>query len=111
MTATLASAFALQPTQYWLEKFNAAGVPASPINSIADIFGEDYAAERNLVRPLPRDGAVEVPTVANPVNFSQTPVRYDAAPPALGQHTHEILKDELGMDEETIAALAENGDI
>jgi crotonobetainyl-CoA:carnitine CoA-transferase CaiB-like acyl-CoA transferase len=105
----LAAAFRRGSTAEWLQQLAAHGVPAGPINSIAEVLGDDYASERQLVRPLPHPIAGEVPTVANPVGFSATPVTYRLAPPLLGQHTMEILTDELGMGEEEIHSLAAAG--
>ena len=95
----------------WLQKLNACGVPVGPINTIEDIFTEDYAAERQLVRQVNRDDAGEIPTVANPVRFSLTPVSYRHAPPRLGQHTRDILTSELGYSAEQIDALVQSGAI
>jgi crotonobetainyl-CoA:carnitine CoA-transferase CaiB-like acyl-CoA transferase len=44
--------------------------------------------------------------VGNPLNFSETPIEYKRAPPLLGQHTDEILREVLGMDAPEIAQLA-----
>jgi crotonobetainyl-CoA:carnitine CoA-transferase CaiB-like acyl-CoA transferase len=52
-----------------------------------------------------------VPTIANPVNFSETRVEYRSAPPLLGQHTGEVLSQELGYSAEKIAALQSAGAI
>ena len=55
--------------------------------------------------------ADDIPTVANPVRFSATPVSYRHAPPQLGQHTDEILSQELKYSDEQIAALRRSGAI
>ena len=60
---------------------------------------------RRLAHPL--DDAM--PTVANPVRFSRTPVRYDLAPPLLGEQTQGILHDWLDYGEEAIARLTAPG--
>jgi crotonobetainyl-CoA:carnitine CoA-transferase CaiB-like acyl-CoA transferase len=52
-----------------------------------------------------------VPTIANPVSFSETPVEYRSAPPLLGQHTGEVLSKELAYSAEKIAALQAAGAI
>jgi len=49
-----------------------------------------------------------VPSVANPIRMSATPLRYEAAPPTLGQHTHEVLSS-LGIDERELQTLARDG--
>ena len=84
-------------------------MPSGPINTIADVFSDDYADERQLVRTLPHPAAGHVPTVANPVGFSATPVTYRIAPPVLGQHTMEILASDLGMNDERVRSLADAG--
>lgn len=96
-------------TSAWLSRLARAGVPAGPINTVADVLTDGYAEERQLVRRMahPLDGAL--PTVANPVRFSRTPVSYEAAPPLLGQQTQGILRDWLGYREEAIGRLIAPG--
>lgn len=98
-------------TEFWLARMSKKGVPAGPINSIADVFTEPYAQERELVRELHHPVAGQIPTVANPVGFSATPVAYRYAPPMLGEHTAEVLSGELGLSAEQIDALASKGAI
>jgi crotonobetainyl-CoA:carnitine CoA-transferase CaiB-like acyl-CoA transferase len=98
-------------TADWLATFAEAGVPAGPINSIADIFSEPYADERKLVKSLTHATAGKIPTVANPVRFSSTPVEYRRAPPILGEHTTDILAGELGMSNDEIQRLSAAGAI
>lgn len=43
-----------------------------------------------------------VATTASPLRLSETPVRYGMAPPLLGEHTHEVLRDPLQMDDAEI---------
>ena len=107
----LAGKFLKQDTDYWLDVLTDCGVPVGPINNIDDIFSEAYAQERQLVRQLQHPLAGEVPTVANPVRFSATPVQYRSAPPMLGQHTAEILSRELQYTPDQIAALSRDGAI
>ena len=57
----------------------------------------------------PLDAAL--PTVANPIRFSDTPVQYDQAPPLLGQHTDEVLAEWLDYSAAEIAELRESGAI
>ena len=87
-------------TGAWLERFGAAEVPAGPINDIAEVLTNAYAAERQLVRALTNGAGDEVPTVSSPVRFGETPVVYDRAPPLLGEHTEEVLQDWLGYSPE-----------
>ena len=83
-------------TLSWLETFAAHGVPAGPINDIGQVLGSAYARERGLVRELINGAGQTVPLVSNPVDFEATPVSYDKAPPLLGEHTEEVLREWLG---------------
>jgi crotonobetainyl-CoA:carnitine CoA-transferase CaiB-like acyl-CoA transferase len=93
----------------WHEAFEAAGVPTGPINSFEQVFADPQIQHRQMRLDLPHPAAGTVPQVANPVKFSATPVEYHRAPPLLGEHTAQVLRERLSMDEERIAALAEKG--
>ncbi len=107
----IAEKFRQQPSAIWIAKLGASGVPVGPINSIKDVFTEEYAEERKLVRHLRRDDAGDVPTVSNPVRFSKTPVSYRSAPPRLGEHTRAVLETELGYTSAQVTSLYESGAI
>ncbi len=65
-----------------------AGIPAGPINSVADVFDDPHIQARSL-KVKPED----VPGVRNPWKFSQSELKLDQTAPKLGQHTDEILKE------------------
>ena len=100
-----------ETTAYWLDQFASLHIPAGPINNLAQVFSDPVVAERRIVRSLDHSLAGEVPTVANPVRFSDTPVEYKLAAPVLGQHTAEVLKDDLGYSDKEIARLYDSGAI
>lgn len=83
-------------TAHWLNVFSASRIPSGPINDIGEALGDAYANERQLVRHLDSAAGDSVPTVANPVDFGNTPVQYEKAPPLLGEHTDEVLREWLG---------------
>ncbi len=107
----IAARFTGETTAYWLDKFASLHIPAGPINNLAQVFSDPVVAERRIVRKLDHSLAGEVPTVANPVRFSNTPVEYKLAAPVLGQHTAEVLKDDLGYSDKEIARLYDSGAI
>jgi crotonobetainyl-CoA:carnitine CoA-transferase CaiB-like acyl-CoA transferase len=96
LVGILAEEFRKAPTDHWLASFRDAGIPAGPINSLDVVLGDDYAKERGLVRQLEEAGQRAVPTVANPVRFSRTPVCYASAPPKLGEDEQSVLRDWTG---------------
>ena len=97
-------------TQEWITLFEDKAVPCGPINTVAQAFDDPQVRHRGIQQSLPRDtaqtgdGIGQVATVANPMRLSGTPVTYRSAPPALGQHTNEVLV-EMGLSEEAITAL------
>ena len=109
ITRLLDEVFSRRTTRAWVDLLDAAGVPTGPINSVAEVFREPQAVARGLKIELDHATAGKIALVASPMRFSQTPITYDLAPPALGQHTDEILRDMLGMSDAQIAQLREDG--
>ena len=95
-------------TVHWLKQLAERGVPAGPINDIQQVLTNAHAKERSLVRHLSNSRGQQVPTVSNPVDFAETPVSYKLAPPLLGEHTDEVLREWLGYSDELIAKLRES---
>jgi crotonobetainyl-CoA:carnitine CoA-transferase CaiB-like acyl-CoA transferase len=84
LAAILNSVFRRDVAAHWVERCLAAGVPAGPINSIAEAF--EFASTIGLDAVV--GGAVA--TVANPLRFSETPVEVTRDPPRLGAHDTEL---------------------
>lgn len=96
-------------TAEWVAPLEAAGVPAGPINDIAQTFEHPQVKHRKMKLDLPHPQAGTVPSVANPIKFSATPIEYKNAPPTLGQHTQDILSTLAGLSDGEIAALHDKG--
>jgi len=88
----------------WIARLEAAGVPCGPINNIAQAFAHPQVRARQLRRDLPHPLGGSAAVTASPLRFSASPVVYRNAPPLLGQHTREILRDVLGKSDAEIAA-------
>jgi len=93
----------------WIASFGTAQVPCGPINDLAQVFAEPQVRHRGLRLDLPHPTAGSVPGVRNPVRFSRTPLEYRRAPPLLGADTATELRERLGLDDGTLAALAARG--
>ncbi|MBP9175286.1 MAG: CoA transferase, partial [Rhizobiales bacterium] len=96
-------------TAAWVAALEAAAVPCGPINTIAQMFADPQVLARGLQIGLTRDDGVQVPGVANPILFSQTPVEYEKAPPKLGDGTNSVLGKLLGLTDAEIARLKDSG--
>ena len=98
-------------TSEWVKAFEAAAVPCGPINTIDQVFANEQVLARGMQIGMTREDGVQVPGVANPVLFSQTPLEYSAPPPKLGAATALILERVLGMNNDEIAKLRANGSV
>ncbi len=96
-------------TQEWIAAFESASVPCGPINSIDQVFDNEQVVSRGMVQSLTRDDGLRVPSVKNPIVFSETPTETKNAPPRLGEHTVRVLRDTLGLSDAEIAALKDAG--
>ncbi len=93
----------------WLRLLESANVPCGPINALDRVFADPQVQHRGLQLSLPYGSSLESPAVANPINFSESPLRYEHAAPTLGEHTDHVLRDILNIDGAEIARLKDAG--
>ncbi|MEO3961967.1 CaiB/BaiF CoA transferase family protein, partial [Chromobacterium piscinae] len=106
----LAQAFRHHGRDYWLSALDKAGVPCGPINNVAEAFADPQAQAREMELEMRDAAGQQVPLVGCPIKLSGTPVEYNLAPPALGEHTEQILRA-LGYVDSDIVALRNNGTV
>ncbi|MBU0749493.1 MAG: CoA transferase [Gammaproteobacteria bacterium] len=103
-------------TADWITLLEDKAVPCGPVNTIAQAFDDAQVQARGLAVTLPRwkddqvatDNVQQITGVASPLRLSANPPVLRNAPPALGQHTDEVLS-EMGLDAARIAALRSQG--
>jgi crotonobetainyl-CoA:carnitine CoA-transferase CaiB-like acyl-CoA transferase len=93
LIAELEAIMRTRPRDAWVAELQKVGVPCGPINDLDQVFHSEQVRHRQIWRTLPHPLAGQTPTTASPMRFSETPIRYRAAPPLLGQHTQEILAE------------------
>jgi crotonobetainyl-CoA:carnitine CoA-transferase CaiB-like acyl-CoA transferase len=76
-----------------LAKLQAAGVPASPINNIGQMFADPQTIARGMRLDLDDGHGNLLPSVRAPMVMSGTPLIYERPSPRLGEHTEEILAE------------------
>ena len=101
--------FASRPRAHWIDALARAGVPCGPVYELDEVFADPQLRAREMVVQQPHPQRREMPMLANPIRFSDTPVRYRRPPPALGEHTDEVLRDSVGYDAERVAQLRKDG--
>lgn len=101
--------FSRRTTREWVEALDAAGVANGPINNLKQVFEEPQVIARGMKIELAHPGGGKVPLSTSPMRFSETPLEFKLPPPTLGQHTGEVLKSVLGLDDAAIARLCAEG--
>jgi crotonobetainyl-CoA:carnitine CoA-transferase CaiB-like acyl-CoA transferase len=89
----LSALTARKPSAEWVRLLEPLGVPCGAVRDLVDVFNAPEAQARGLARAICRNSGEPTPTVANPIRFSRTPVEYRSAPPRLGEHTGEVLRE------------------
>ncbi|MDG0022749.1 CaiB/BaiF CoA-transferase family protein [Trinickia sp. Y13] len=89
----------------WIEALEAAGVPCGPINDVGEVFADEQVRARGMRVEAPHPSGAMAPLVRNPIRMSATPPEVRSAPPLLGEHTDDVLRDVLGYDAAAISTL------
>ncbi len=103
----LAERFRERTSAQWIETLVALGVPAGPVRSMVEGFADPQAVAREMRVELPSSDAAagHVAVVGSPLKLSETPTSLRRAPPSLGAHTDEVLRDWLDADEASLDRL------
>ncbi len=99
MVRLVADAVRQKPVAEWLEQLEAAGIPAGPINTITEALDDVQAQHRQMVQTI-----AGVQLVGSPVRLDGSRVDSELPPPALGEHTLDVLSA-VGLDRKEIDRL------
>ncbi len=93
-----------------VEELLAAGIPASPVNTIDKGARDPHiAVAREMFVDLEHPVAGKMKVTGNQLKFTNNKIKIDTPAPLLGQHTEEILKEELGIAEEEYEGMKAEG--
>ena len=108
LEAALNAIFRKRSSADWLERLEAAGFPAGPVQSILEMQADPQTLARQMVVETEHAKLGPVKTLGLPVKFSETPGEVAAGAPVYGEHTRAVLA-EYGFSEAEIAALIADG--
>jgi CoA:oxalate CoA-transferase len=94
-------------TAEWLREFDAIGLPCGPLNDIPSAADHPQVKAREMLRHVEHPDGFSLKVADTPVKLDRTPGGIQGPPPALGEHTDEVLQRLLGISQEEIASLRE----
>jgi crotonobetainyl-CoA:carnitine CoA-transferase CaiB-like acyl-CoA transferase len=98
-----------RPTAEWLGILAARDVWCAPVQTFEDVVDDPQLDHNGLLTTVPHpDTARDVRVVGVPMRFSATPGTIRTGPPAVGQHTDEVLR-ELGFGDDDVRSMHDEG--
>jgi crotonobetainyl-CoA:carnitine CoA-transferase CaiB-like acyl-CoA transferase len=108
LTRLLEAKLMEHPTAEWVDRLNAKGVPSGGILGLEEALSSAQMQHRGALQEIPVENLGGVKLFNLTAKFSRTPARIECPPPALAQHTHEILAG-LGYEDGQIEELRKRG--
>ncbi|MFJ3050225.1 CaiB/BaiF CoA transferase family protein [Pseudomonas nitroreducens] len=105
----LAEHFQGDTADNWVKRIHAMKVPVGVINDIGRALDEPQVVARDMLVEIPHAQNPAFRMVGSPLKLSETPVEYQRPAPMLGEHTDEVLKRRLGIDDARLAQLKAEG--
>jgi len=96
-------------TEEWLKVFEGSGLPYSAVNDVQETLNHEHVLARGMVKEMDHEFVGPIKMVNTPVKYSESRPSIRSVPPVLGQHTDEVLREVLGLDEATIENLKAEG--
>jgi len=96
-------------TKQWQTQLDEAGVPCAPVWTYADLFAHPQAEARGLKLTVRDVDGQPVELIGSPIHIAGTKPHPPTAPPRLSQHTDEVLRKLLGLDEQRLETLRRQG--
>ena len=101
----LTDALRLKTTSDWLDEFDAIGLPCGPLNDIPSAAEHPQVKAREMLVNIEHPSGIRLRVPDTPVKLGRTPGGVQGPPPAIGQHTDEVLEALLGLSADEIKGL------
>ncbi|WP_411733191.1 CaiB/BaiF CoA transferase family protein [Paeniglutamicibacter sp.] len=108
LNALVNEELATRPAQEWIEDLNAVGIPSGPVFDYLQALNSDQAHALGLIAETQRADGSSLRVLRGPISVDNAPTPVRQAPPALGEHSREILTG-MGLDDEQIDHLMAQG--
>lgn len=109
LVAAVGAVLAVEPRAHWIARMEAAGVPGGPILEVEEMLAHPSLLARGRVTEIEHAAIGALRLLSHPVGFSRSQVGLHRAPPLLGEHGREVLKQWLGWGDAEVDALAQSG--
>lgn len=109
VVAMLNELFGTRDKADWMALCDRLGIPTGPINDVGQVFADPQVQARGMVTQVDHVTIGSVPLVASPMKIPTNPTAIRYAPPLLGQHTGEILRELLQAEAAQIEQWREAG--
>ena len=94
---------------HWIDLLEKAGIPSGMIKNVGEVCDSEQLISRGMILNMPHPTAGIVKNIDSPLRFDDRNDEVHAAPPILGQHTHEILSNVLKISPDEITLLEKKG--
>jgi len=102
----LQQAFLRKGREEWLAELEKAKVPCGPINTVKQAIESPQSRARHLVQEVTNANKQKISMISHPVKFSDSMIEYKA-PPLLGEHTEQVLSEELELNMQELSRLSQ----
>lgn len=94
-----------QPAEHWISRMR--DLPAGQVRTVDKALASPEVAERGMVRTLEEADGNTISLLAPPFRYQNTPLAEPESPPYIGEHTDEVLREWLGIDDAKLKDLRE----
>ena len=92
-----------------LAALRAHGIPSGQVNTVAQALADKHALDRQMVTSIQHATIGSFATLGIPLRLLDTPASIRLPPPRLGEHTQQVLSQDLGMTQDQISVLSAQG--